>query len=131
MGIGARGLLLGAARPATLEVRLNILATLTLLLSAADHWTTYLCLRAPVEGWHVAEANPLAEWLFSSFGLVPGLLIDSGVTLVAVAFLLSTSQIPNLTKGLFFGAVIAGTSVAVYNNVLAIYALGLSPLGSA
>jgi len=113
------------------EVCLYILATLTLLLSAADHWTTYLCLRAPVSGWHVAEANPLAEWLFSSFGLVPGLLIDSGVTLVAVAFLLSTPQIPKLTKGLFFGAVIAGTSVAVYNNVLAIQALGLSPLGSA
>jgi hypothetical protein len=110
---------------------LYILATLTLLLSAADHWTTYLCLRAPVAGWHVAEANPLAEWLFSSFGLVPGLLIDSGVTLAAVAFLLSTPQIPKLTKGLFFGAVIAGTSVAVYNNVLAIHALGLSPLGSA
>ena len=49
----------------------------------------------------------------------------------AVAFLLSTPQIPKLTKGLFFGAVIAGTSVAVYNNVLAIHALGLSPLGSA
>ena len=71
-----------------------ILAILTLLLSAADHWTTYLCLRAPVAGWHVAEANPLAEWLFASFGLVPGLLIDSGVTLVAVAFLLSTTPDP-------------------------------------
>jgi len=109
---------------------LYVLAILTILLSAADHWTTYLCLREPVAGWQVAEANPLAQWLFDSFGLIPGLLIDSGVTLVAVAFLLSTSQIPKLTKGLFFGVVIAGTSVAVYNNWLAIQALGLSPLGS-
>jgi uncharacterized protein DUF5658 len=129
-GRGTR-LAFGSGETDAPEVHLYILATLTLLLSAADHWTTYLCLRAPVAGWHVAEANPLADWLFSSFGLVPGLMIDSAVTLMAVAFLLSTPRIPNLTKVLFFGAVIAGTSVAVYNNVLAIHALGLSPLGSA
>ena len=111
--------------------RMHALAALTILLSAADHWTTYLCLRAPVTGWQVAEANPLAQWLFDSFGLIPGLLIDSGVTLGAIAFLLSTHQIPKLTKGLFFGLVIVGTSVAVYNNWIAIRALGLSPLGSA
>ena len=110
---------------------MHALAALTIVLSAADHWTTYLCLRAPVAGWQVAEANPLAQWLFQSFGLVPGLLIDSGVTLGAIAFLLSTRQIPKLTKGLFFGLVIVGTSVAVYNNWIAIRALGLSPLGSA
>jgi hypothetical protein len=109
---------------------LYVLALLTLLLSAADHWTTYVCLRAPVDGWRVAEANPLAEWLFASFGLVPGLVIDSTVTVVAVAFLLSTSSIPKSTKGLFFGVVITGTSIAVYNNWLAIQSLGLSPLGS-
>ena len=107
------------------------LAILTILLSAADHWTTYLCLRAPVTGWQVAEANPLAQWLFHSFGLVPGLLIDSGVTLGAIAFLLSTTHVPKLAKHLFFGLVIVGTSVAVYNNWIAIRALGLSPLGSA
>ena len=108
-----------------------VLAFLTLLLSAADHWTTYLCLRAPVTGWQVAEANPLADWLFSSFGLVPGLMIDSAITLVAVGFLLSTGQIPTLAKSLFFGVVIVGTGVAVFNNLMAIQALGLSPLGTA
>jgi hypothetical protein len=108
-----------------------VLAILTILLSAADHWTTYLCLRAPVAGWQVAEANPLAQWLFDSFGLVPGLLIDSGVTLGAIAFLLSTTRVPKLAKGLFFGLVIVGTTIAVYNNWVAIHALGLSPLGSA
>jgi len=108
----------------------RILALLTLLLSAADHWTTYLCLRQPIDGWHVSEANPLADWLFGSVGLVPGLLIDSIVTLSAVAFLLVTRQVPHLAKGVFFAVVIAWTGFAVINNWQAIYALGLSPLGS-
>jgi hypothetical protein len=129
--IEARGLLFRKPVRTNPEKRMHALAALTILLSAADHWTTYLCLRAPVTGWQVAEANPLAQWLFDSFGLIPGLLIDSGVTLGAIAFLLSTQQIPKLTKGLFFGLVIVGTSVAVYNNWIAIRALGLSPLGSA
>jgi hypothetical protein len=108
-----------------------ILASLTLLLSAADHWTTYLCLRAPVAGWQVAEANPLAEWLFGNLGLVPGLMVDSIVTVLAVMFLLTTNQIPKVAKGLFFGLVIAGTGIAVVNNLIAIRSLGLSPLGAA
>ena len=36
---------------------MRVLALLTVLVSAADHWTTYLCLRAPVAGWNVTEAN--------------------------------------------------------------------------
>ena len=110
---------------------MRTLALLTLLVSAADHWTTYLCLRAPIEGWQVAEANPLADWLFTSFGLVPGLLIDSAITIVAVSFLFFTRNVPDLAKGLFFGIVIAWTSFAVVNNLQAIEALGLSPLGVA
>jgi hypothetical protein len=129
--VEARGLLFRRPVRPNPESRMQALAALTILLSAADHWTTYLCLRAPIAGWQVAEANPLAQWLFDSFGLIPGLMIDSGVTLGAIAFLLSTHQIPKLTKGLFFGLVIVGTSVAVYNNWIAIQALGLSPLGSA
>ena len=54
---------------------LRLLATLTVLLSLADHWTTYLCLREPVTGWSVTEANPLANWLFDLTGLLPGLAI--------------------------------------------------------
>ena len=51
---------------------LHWLAGLTVVLTAADHWTTYLCLRGPVEGWRVSELNPLADWLFATFGLVSG-----------------------------------------------------------
>jgi hypothetical protein len=110
---------------------LHILALLTLLLTAADHWTTYLCLRSPVPGFDVSEANPLADWLFQSLGLVPGILVDSAVTLGAVGFLVSTALIPGAAKRVFLMVVIGWTGYAVVNNLHAIHTMGLSPLGSA
>ena len=110
---------------------LHILVALTLLLTAADHWTTYLCLRAPVAGWQVTEANPIAEWLFHGMGLVPGILLDSAVTLAAIAFLLGTALVPRPVKSGFFIAVIFWTGWAVINNLNAIRLLGISPLGGA
>ena len=109
---------------------MRILALLTLLVSAADHWTTYLCLRDPVTGWHVSEANPIADWLFAAVGLVPGLAIDSLVTMCAVIFLLTTRQVPELAKAFFFMMVITWTGFAVLNNLQAIQAIGLSPIGT-
>ena len=110
---------------------LHILALLTLLLTAADHWTTYLCLKSPVPGFDVSEANPIANWLFQSFGLVPGILLDSAVTLLAIGFLVSTALIPRPAKRVFLMVVIGWTGFAVLNNLQAILSLGLSPLGSA
>ena len=110
---------------------LTLLVALTLLLTAADHWTTYLCLRSPIAGWEVVEANPLAEWLFTNIGLVPGILLDSALTLAAIAFLLTTRRVPQTAKGVFFGLVVAWTGWAVVNNLEALGALGLSPLGGA
>ena len=109
---------------------MNLLALLTLALSAADHWTTYLCLRNPVAGWEVTEANPISDWLFQGMGLVPGLILDSVVTLIAVVLLLMTSRIPQFAKGAFFCLVVMTTSYAVVNNFEALSVLGLSPLGS-
>ena len=109
---------------------LHWLAGLTVVLTAADHWTTYLCLRRPVAGWHVSEVNPLADWLFTTFGLIPGLLIDSSITLVAVAFLFSTALFPRTAKSVCFGVLVVSTAWAVLNNLRAIEALGLSPLGA-
>lgn len=106
-----------------------ILALVTLALSAADHWTTYLCLRQPVEGWTILEANPISNWLFGSLGLVPGLLLDSALTIVAIVFLVNSRTFPNAVKAGFFLIVIGWTGYAVHNNLLAIAALGLSPLG--
>jgi hypothetical protein len=105
---------------------LNWLVGTTLLLTAADHWTTYVCLRHPVDGWAVAEANPLADWLFQSLGLVPGLLVDSAVTLFAVAFLLVTDRFPRRIKTAFFAIVTVWTAHAVINNLFAIQDLGLA-----
>jgi hypothetical protein len=105
------------------------LAAATLILSAADHWTTYVCLRDPVAGWEVTEANPISDWLFSWLGLVPGLLVDSVVTLFAVGFLLWTNRLPQYVKGTFFSVVALTTGYAVINNFRAIDALGLSALG--
>jgi len=110
---------------------LRTLAMLTVLISAADHWTTYLCLRSPVPGWQVSEANPVADWLFQTLGLVPGLLLDSAVTLVAVGFLLSTNLIPRTLRAGFLAFVTVWTCFAVANNVQALQALGISPLGAA
>jgi hypothetical protein len=110
---------------------LHILALLTLLLTAADHWTTYLCLRSPVPGFDVSEANPLADWLFRSLGLVPGILVDSALTLAAIGFLVSTALIPHTAKRVFLVVVIGWTGYAVVNNLQAILTLGLSPLGLA
>ena len=56
---------------------------------------------------------------------------ELAILIIAVLVLFGGSQIPKLAKRLFFGLVIVGTSVAVYNNWVAIHALGLSPLGSA
>jgi hypothetical protein len=75
------------------------------------------------------EANPISERLFQTVGLVPGLLVDSLVTVFAVAFLLTTRRLPNFAKRTFFGLVVAATGYAVINNYRAIEALGLSPLG--
>lgn len=104
---------------------------LTVLISAADHWTTYLCLRSPVPGWQVSEANPIADWLFGTLGLVPGLLLDSAVTLAAVAFLLSTEWIPRSLRAGFLAVVTVWTFLAVANNVQALRELGLSAFGVA
>jgi hypothetical protein len=110
---------------------MRALALLTILLSAADHWTTYLCLRAPLAGWEITEANPIADWLFGSVGLVPGLLVDSALTLGAVAFLLTTTRLSDTAKSCFFGLIAAWTGVAVINNLQAISTIGLSLLGNA
>ena len=108
---------------------LRTLAGLTLLLTGADHWTTYLCLRTPVAGWDVMEANPIADWLFGLAGLVPGLFIDSVVTLAAIAFLLTTAHFARGVKLGLLGFIALTTGYAVANNLHAMSDLGLSPLG--
>lgn len=105
------------------------LAALTLLLTFADHWTTYLCLRAPIDGWHVVEANPVVDALFQMSGLVGGLLIDSLFTIFAVGFILATGRFRPRVKEGFLAFIALTTGYAVVNNLSAIEAMGISPLG--
>lgn len=108
---------------------LQSLAILAALLTAADHWTTYLCLRRPIEGWDVVEANPVVEWLFGATGLLPGLFIDTVITAVAIVFILTTARLTPSTRYLCLGFMACATSYAVINNLHALSSLGLSPLG--
>ena len=108
---------------------LRLLAGSSLLLTGADHLTTWLCLRSPVSGWEVTEANPIADWLFDSTGLVAGLAIDSLITVFAVAFLLVTSAIPRAVKVGFLGLITITTGYAVINNMNAIVEMGLWRIG--
>lgn len=108
---------------------LRTLAGVTVLLTGADHWTTYMCLRFPVQGWEVVEANPLADWLFHAAGLVPGLAIDTAITVAAVGFLLATPFFAHGVKQGLLMFIAATTGYAVMNNLLAMQDLGLAPLG--
>ena len=108
---------------------LHALATLAALLTAADHWTTYLCLRRPVDGWSVVEANPIADLLFQGSGLLPGLLIDTLITAVAITFVLTTAKFSQRLRYACLGVMASTTGYAVINNVHALSELGLSPLG--
>jgi hypothetical protein len=109
----------------------HLLAVLALLFSLADHWTTYLCLRSPVHGWVVTEANPLADWLFRTLGLEEGLWLDTGVTLFALAFLVRTQRLPEPLKLVMLAILVGTTGYAVANNLQALQHIGLSPTGAA
>jgi hypothetical protein len=109
----------------------HLLAGVAFLVSLADHWTTYLCLRGSVPGWVVTEANPLAEWLFARVGLTQGLILDTCVTLVVLAFLVRTPRIAPALKLGALAVLIATTGWAVANNLHAVRQLGLSLTGAA
>ena len=106
---------------------LRVFALVTILLTCADHWTTYLCLHSPIDGWSVVEANPVAEWLFEWAGLAGGLAIDSVVTITAIGFLTATSVFERSVKLALLAIITVSTGYAVINNLGAISRMGLAP----
>lgn len=106
---------------------LRILTLATLTLTGLDHWTTYLCLRSPVDGWIVSEANPIAERLFEVAGLGTGLAIDTAITVAAIAFLLTTRLFNRRSKIGLLVVLTLTTGYAVMNNLDAIHRMGLAP----
>jgi len=106
---------------------LRLLVLATLVLTGADHWTTYLCLHSPVAGWQVTEANPVAQWLFDWAGLALGLAIDTAVTLGAIFFLATTRVFDRPIKIGLLAIMTFSTGYAVFNNLGAISRMGLAP----
>lgn len=106
---------------------LRLFAGITIGLTCADHWTTYLCLHAPVEGWAVTEANPVAQWLFEHAGLGAGLAIDSALTVAAIAFLSLTHTLAREVKVGLLAIIAFSTGYAVVSNLGAITQMGLAP----
>ncbi|MEN8185352.1 MAG: hypothetical protein ABFS46_22785 [Myxococcota bacterium] len=110
---------------------LGALLGLAVLLSAADHWTTWLCLSGEFPGFVAVETNPLAAWLFGHLGLGAGLMIDSLVTFAALSLLVLTERLPKHAKLALLAAVVLVTARALAANLRALSTLGLSPLGVA
>ncbi|MEX2209130.1 MAG: hypothetical protein WEF50_23170 [Myxococcota bacterium] len=75
-----------------------LLGALVVLFNLADNATTFLCLRAPVPGFEVIEANPAAAWLFDAIGLRQGLVLEMLITSVAIVFLVGTRRISQRVK---------------------------------
>jgi hypothetical protein len=94
-----------------------LLGGLVLILNTLDNATTFFCLRAPVEGLEIVEANPIARWLFESLGLVEGLVLESALTLGAVIFLVRTPTLSSSVRNSLLFLLIALPAWAVANNL--------------
>ena len=108
---------------------LGPLAVVVVILTSLDHFTTWLCLNQPVDGWSVTEANPLSDYLFAELGLLQGLALDSAVTLALLVMLVRTQLLPRRAKVASLCLLVATTGYAVVNNLQAVHALGLWPGG--
>ncbi len=91
------------------------------VLTGLDHWTTYVALTTPAPGWLVEEGNPGAAWIFETFGLVPGLLIDGLISVAFVAFVVWVRWIPLKVKVAAFAGINVVTLAAVINNFICIH----------
>ena len=99
-----------------------MIGALVVLMNLADNATTYLCLRAPVDGFEVMEANPAAAWLFAKAGLVPGLVFEMAVTTAAIVFLVVTDKISPRIKLALLLVLAALPAWAAINNLYVIRA---------
>ncbi|MBK7947738.1 MAG: hypothetical protein IPK00_03095 [Deltaproteobacteria bacterium] len=106
---------------------LRLFVWTTIALTCADHWTTWVCLHAPVEGWDVVEANPVAEWLFQQAGLAAGLAIDTALTLAAIGYLALTRNLAHEIKLGLLAVITLTTGYAVLCNLGAVTQMGIAP----
>ena len=104
---------------------LHAFAGLAFVFALLDHLTTWLCLRMPIPGWEIHEANPLAAWLFERVGLVEGLAIDTGVTALALVLVAYAVRMPKAARLALLGLLIGSSAFAVANNLDVIQQIGL------
>ena len=95
------------------------------LFNLLDNATTFICLRDPVAGYTVVEANPMARWMFESVGLVQGLLLETVLTTGAVAFLVLSPRISNPIRIALLALLIALPAYAAANNYMIMQTIGL------
>lgn len=103
-----------------------LLGALVVLFNLTDNTTTFLCLRQPVEGFEVVEANPIARWLFDSVGLMEGLVLEMVITTAAIAFLVFTTRLPRRAKLLLLALLALLPAWASLNNLLVLRAVGIT-----
>jgi hypothetical protein len=102
-----------------------VLGALVVLFNCLDNATTFLCLRQPIAGYEVFEANPVARLLFDSMGLIEGLLLEMVITLAAVGFLVWTRRIPMRLKLSLLVVLVVLPAWASINNLLVIRAVSV------
>jgi hypothetical protein len=110
---------------------LGLLFGLALILGAADHWTTWLCLTGGFGDTTIVEANPLAAWLFETLGVRAGLTIDSVVTATVLLFLVRTRRLPRRAKLALLATLVAISGHALASNLRVLQTLGATPVVSA
>ncbi len=98
---------------------------LVLLMNALDNTTTFLCLRAPVAGFDVFEANPVARWLFQGVGLLEGLVLEMALSSAAVLFLVTTHRLPSRSRVVLLTLLALLPTWAVANNMQVMYEVGI------
>jgi len=101
-----------------------LLGALVVLFNLTDNTTTFLCLRQPVAGFEVVEANPIARWLFDSIGLIEGLALEMAITTAAIAFLVYTQRVPGRVKLLLLAVLALLPAWASLNNLVVLRTLG-------
>jgi hypothetical protein len=103
-----------------------LLGLLVIFFNMIDNFTTFACLRSPIPGFEVSEANPIARWLFDSIGLLEGLLIETAVTMAAVGFLVFTQRLPLGTRLTLLTVLAALPAWAAINNLNVMRAVGIA-----
>lgn len=100
------------------------LIAIFMMVTIGDFYTTWACLSDPASG--TFEANPIANWMFGFFGLLPGLIIDEMITLLILVWLGFTKRIHTSFKLFILLLGITITTLAVFYNYQVMIEIGIA-----